>query len=446
MKQSTSEDSTNPDQSPAAASSEPAAGSPSTRTASRGSLGVIFLTVFIDLLGFGIVLPLLPIYAKSFGTDVHGVELGLLMASFSLMQFMFAPAWGRLSDRIGRRPVLMVGLAGSVIFYMLFGIATVYKSLTLLFVSRIGAGIAGATISTAQAYIADTTTVGSRNKGMALIGAAFGLGFTLGPIFAYFALPSGEGEAGPGPGYVAAALSAVAFLLAIFKLPESLDPAHVPPRHSRFSLTALQETLSVPSIGLLLLTSLLCVVAFGGFETTLSLFLKDEKGPFKFTFGQVCWTFAFIGVTLAFVQGGIVRRLAGKVSETALGVTGLTILFVGLFGLSWAHEAPSSPMLFVGMAVCVTGFAFVTPSLNSLISRRSDPARQGSVLGTAQSVSALGRILGPLIGIPLFAMISPIAPLLAGAGLILLAMFCWLAASKRGQDFPGSSDPGSGSH
>ena len=189
----------------------------------RGSLLVIFLTVFIDLLGFGMVLPLLPIYAKQFTTDKSGMVIGLLMASFSAMQFLFAPMWGRLSDRIGRRPVLMIGLAGSVLFYTLFGLATVWKSLAGLFISRIGAGIAGATIPTTQAYIADTTSLEGRAKGMALIGAAFGVGFTFGPLFGYLALPSGEGDPGPGPGFAAAVLSAVALGLAYFKLPESLS-------------------------------------------------------------------------------------------------------------------------------------------------------------------------------------------------------------------------------
>jgi DHA1 family tetracycline resistance protein-like MFS transporter len=160
-----------PANSPAAS---PAPG-PAPRPPGRGSLLVIFLTVFIDLLGFGLVLPLLPLYGRQFAVDHSGLTLGLLMASFSAMQFVFAPLWGRLSDRIGRRPVLLVGLAGAVVFYTLFGLATVWESLVGLFIARIGAGIAGATIPTAQAYIADSTTLEGRVKGMALIGAAFGL-------------------------------------------------------------------------------------------------------------------------------------------------------------------------------------------------------------------------------------------------------------------------------
>lgn len=187
----------------------------------RGSLMVIFLTVFIDLLGFGIVLPLLPIYGEQFATQ-HGLSdaqvgwvVGLLMASFSALQFFFLPVWGRLSDLFGRRPILLVGLAGSTTFYTLFGLATVWQSLTWLFVAHIGAGIAGATISTAQAYIADTTSAQNRTKGMALIGAAFALGFTIGPVIGAISLLFGSsGGVSPWPGYFAAGLSGSAFLLA----------------------------------------------------------------------------------------------------------------------------------------------------------------------------------------------------------------------------------------
>ncbi|HEX4148790.1 MAG TPA: MFS transporter, partial [Pirellulales bacterium] len=186
----------------------------------RASLLVIFLIVFIDLIGFGIVIPLLPLYAKHFPLEHPGPTIGLLMASFSAMQFLFAPMWGRISDRVGRRPVLLIGLCGSVIFYLLFAAASVADSLALLFVSRIGAGIAGATISTAHAYIADITSLENRTKGMALIGAAFGLGFTLGPMFARLAVDVEGAGLGPGPGYAAAGLSAVALLLAWFQLQE----------------------------------------------------------------------------------------------------------------------------------------------------------------------------------------------------------------------------------
>ena len=182
----------------------PAKGIGMVSTPRKASLLVIFLTVFVDLLGFGMVLPLLPVYADQFAVDEHGWQLGLLMASFSAMQFLFAPVWGRLSDRIGRRPVLMIGLAGSVVFYLLFASATLRRSMSMLFVSRIGAGMAGATIPTAQAYIADSTEPQHRSKGMALIGMAFGLGFTFGPLLGFLAAPTRDAEPGPWPGYAAA--------------------------------------------------------------------------------------------------------------------------------------------------------------------------------------------------------------------------------------------------
>ena len=186
------------------------------------------------------VLPLLPIYAQDFVVDEHGVLIGCLMASFSAMQFLWAPVWGRLSDRIGRRPVLMIGLAGSCVFYTLFGLATVWRSVFWLFVARIGAGIAGANIPITQAYIADTTTVENRVKGMTLIGAAFGLGFTFGPLLGSLAVPSETGAPGPWPGYVAAMLSATAFITAYFVLPESLKPGSKSAARRLFDMRALR--------------------------------------------------------------------------------------------------------------------------------------------------------------------------------------------------------------
>jgi MFS family permease len=402
-----------------------------------GSLLVIFLTVFVDLLGFGMVIPLLPIYADQFTIDESGMVLGLLMASYSAMQFVFSPWWGRLSDRIGRRPVLMVGLAASVVFYTLFGIATVTHSLVLLFVARIGAGIAGATIATAQAYIADTTTKEKRSKGMALIGMAFGMGFTFGPLLGFLAVPRG-GNPGPWPGYAAAVLSAIALGLAAFRLPESLRPGSEPAGHRSFSLHAWRVALRVPSIPFVLIAIFVCIFSFANFETTLSLLVKGSRyspqAPFQFSWGQVCLTYAFIGFMLALVQGGIVRRLAGRFSEGLLAAVGAGAQ-IGGFGLTlFAIHQASVGLLFLALGIVVAGFAFMQPNLQSLLSRRSDPSQQGLILGVGQSVSSLARIFGAGIGIPLLRQGLSV-PYLAASVLMTCGMLLVVTAARMGRDF-----------
>ncbi|MCY2988784.1 MAG: MFS transporter [Planctomycetota bacterium] len=408
----------------------------------RGSLLVIFLTVFIDLLGFGMVLPLLPIYAKQFTEDPHGWRLGMLMAVFSIMQLLFAPVWGRLSDRVGRRPVLIVGLAGSVVFYTLFGLGTIWHSLTLLFVSRIGAGIAGATIPTAQAYIADTTSLEKRPHGMALIGIAFGLGFTFGPLLAFLAVPSGHGDPGPGPGYTAAGLSAIALVLAIFLLPESRRPDSAPSARRLFDAQAFRDALATPSVGLLLLALFVSIFSFANFETTLSMLIKGEEQAtgravltvFDFTWRQVCLTYAYIGTMMVLVQGGLVRRLAGRVSEGILASTGAVIDGVGFALMVPAIMLRSIWLLFAALTVVVIGAACMQPNLNSLLSRRSDPAKQGAIAGVSQSVNALARILGSGLGIPLLTM-NVAMPYYVSAVLMILGLVVVVAAAGRGRDY-----------
>lgn len=418
------------------------------RTTRPGSLLVVFLTVFIDLLGFGIVLPLLPIYADQFGKDPSGWVIGLLMASFSIMQFLFAPLWGSLSDRIGRRPVIMIGLSGSVIFYTLFGVATLYQSLLGLFITRIGAGIAGATVSTAQAYIADTTDNENRARGMALIGMAFGLGFTLGPLFAVFAVPSGDGDPGPGPGFAAAGLSLVALLLAIFKLPESLNERSQTANTKRWwDLSRWQTAMSSNAVKILLLGFFVCIFSFASFETTLSMLIKGsadfENPPFQFSFRNVCWTFALIGLLVAIVQGGIVRPLAKYVRESRLAVAGASFEVVGFALMAYAASAASLTWLFASLCVIVCGYACLQPSLYSLLSRWSDPAKQGTVLGVGQSVNALARIAGSAIGIPMLkaSFFIPYAmPYFVSAILMVLVGFLVHWASKFGADFESKNE------
>ncbi len=369
---------------------------------------IVFLVVFIDLLGFGMVLPLMPVYARQFTTGLpQGQQvliLSALMTCFSIMQLIFAPIWGRLSDRVGRRPVLLLSLTGSTIFYFWFGVATLRGSLVGMFLARIGAGIAGATVPTAQACIADVTPRDKRARGMALIGAAFGLGFTLGPLLGALALWS-AGHAGlsPWPGYTAAALSAVALMLAIFLLPESLDPKSLPEVRRHFDLQSLREAIATPSIGLLLAAGFLSVFALANFESTISWTVAGMLGVERSS-AEILMFFAYVGLVQTLVQGLVVRRLATRLGEAKMIALGGGFSVLGYLLLAWV-AAPSQGSLrgiWWASAVEVSGVAFLLPALQSLLSRRSDPAKQGGVLGLGESTSALARITGTVAGVALY--------------------------------------------
>jgi MFS family permease len=389
----------------------------SAAPAPRSALLVVFLTVFIDLLGFGIVQPRLRALGMSEVTG--GVVIGLLFSVFSLMQFLFSPLWGRLSDHYGRRPLLLLSLAGSVVFYALYGWAATAATdpppsaeraawaLGLMLLSRIGAGIAGASVGTAAAVIADCTTPENRARGMALIGIAFGGGFTLGPLIAYFGLALFDRQPW-GVGAIASLLSLVAFLLALVVFRETRPPGPgAAPRLPRFARTA--AVLALPTVGGLVLVYFLSIVAFANFEATLarltrSAFGMDDDGNFL--------VFAFIGFMLLLAGGGY-RPLAKRLPETSLLAGGVALLIVGLAvmgGVAWATRggpaAGTRPLLgvfYAAAALAVAGFACVNPSVSALISKRTDPDRQGEVLGVNQSFASLGRIIGPFMGSVLFA-------------------------------------------
>lgn len=377
---------------------------------------IVFLVVFIDLLGFGIVLPLLPRYSSVYlgvlPESLHGAVLGILFSIFSFMQFLFSPMWGRISDRIGRRPVLLIGLSGSVVFYALFGLGSDISSeqswlaLGLLFLSRLGAGIAGASVSSAAAVIADCTPPNKRAKGMALIGAAFGIGFTFGPLIGYFGLTVFD-QAHWAPGVMASLLSFGALLLAIRLLPETRKPGTAPAGKEWFSMSRTAEVLRIPTIGALVFIYFLVIFGFANFEGTLSMF---TSAAFHLNDQDNFLIFAYVGIVLMVAQGGFYRRFAEKASEEKLLNVGIAMMFLGLAGLAtvaWmASENPDSShfqfSFYASLAASVFGFAFVNPSVAALVSKRSDPGRQGEVLGVNQSFAALGRILGPLIGLILF--------------------------------------------
>jgi MFS family permease len=386
---------------------------------------VAFITVAIDLLGFGLVLPLLPLYGEHFlssaSTDfVRGSTLGLLMSSFSAMQFLFAPAWGRLSDRIGRRPVLLVGLAGSVLFYALFAYATHCTSLVLLFVARIGAGIAGATIATAQAVIADCTPPERRAREMALIGMAFGIGFTLGPILGSFWV-SDDPQARPSimPGLVASLLSLAAFLFALVRLPETLPAASGVARPRRSFGHDLRLALMNRAVAIPLVTFFVATLAFANFEGTLARWTRDSL---HFSLRKNFYVFAYIGFVLMVAQGLLVRRLVPRLGEVLMILIGAGLMLTGLFGLGLATASESLPAALGALSAAVVGFAFLTPSSQALISRNSSAAQQGEILGVAQSAGAIARILGPYLGNLVYDVIAIPAPYYLGGGIMAFAL------------------------
>jgi multidrug resistance protein len=372
---------------------------------SASPLVIIFVTVFIDLLGFGIIIPLLPFYAETFGASAMAV--GLLSASYSLMQFLFAPIWGRLSDRIGRRPVILIGLFGSFAAYLLFGLA---DSLAVLFVARIAAGIAGANIPTAQAFIADTTTPENRARGMGLVGAAFGLGFVFGPAIGGFLSHWGYAA----PAFFASALSFANFLAAVFVLPES-RPVEAAPPPSRTRLDTLRAALARPHLPLLLTIYFIVIAAFSSFEATFALFSERRFG---FTAATIGYVFAFVGTILATVQGALVGRAARAIGERRL--VPLAILTIAL-GLTLVPLAASIPWLLAACGLLSVGMGFNSPSLMSLISRLSDRDDQGGVLGVSQSLASLARVIGPAWGGFLYDRIGFTSPYFSAAALMGVA-------------------------
>ncbi|HVJ69219.1 MAG TPA: MFS transporter [Caulifigura sp.] len=417
---------------------------------SRGSLLIIFLVVFIDLLGFGIVLPLLARYGEHF--QASGATLGMLMASFSAMQFLFAPLWGKLSDRVGRRPILLVGLAASATFYAMFGYVTSRQPdelllgltpLTWLFITRIGAGIAGATIPTAAAYIADSTDKKNRGKGMALIGAAFGLGFTLGPLLA-IGFASNEKGAPPSPaaGYLASGLSAMAFLAAIVKLPESLRPGEGSSAgHRRWlHLASLQQALHNPIHRATLLGMFISVCSFAQLESTLSL-VTERLG---LTERENFYVFAYLGFMMLFFQGFIVRRMLPKFGEKTMAVGGGLLLAAGLaaIGISAGVVTESAAItgreglmrLFAVAPLSVAGFSALNPALQSLLSLNTSADEQGEILGVGQSLTALARIIGPVVGIPMLKQMGVQAPYWLATAMMLVAVGFLVALKQQPHD------------
>lgn len=381
----------------------------------RSPLGIIFLTVFLDLVGFGIVLPLLPRFAAEH--RAADWQIGLLMATYSLMQFFFSPVWGRLSDRIGRRPVLLVSISGSALSYLLFAFA---PSLPMLFLSRAVAGIMAANIATAQAYVADVTTPENRARGMGMIGAAFGLGFVLGPALA------GVLGHGDNPqltlGLAAAAFSLIDLALAARLLPESLTEEvrarAVAATGSRVQRMA--ASLRHPAIGTPVLLFFLTTMAWSQLEPTVAR-LAQEK--YHLDVPQTGYLFAFMGFIVALIQGGLTGRLAKRLGEPRMVLTGTVLLALGLL---LVPQMAAVPGLMVALVLLGTGQALTVPALQSLVSRAAAAEEQGSTLGVTQGFSSLARAIGPALGGLLFG-IAHAYPFWCGAAVMAV---CFLLAGR----------------
>ena len=401
----------------------------------KPSLLVVFLTVFIDLIGFGIVVPLVPIYSRHYGAG--GFVIGAIIASYSAMQFLFAPVLGRWSDHIGRRPVMLISTAGAALSYVLFAIGSGFENhaaaLWALLVSRAFAGVCGANITVAQAYIADITPPEQRSRRMALIGVAFGLGFILGPAVSGIALKL---FGVTGPGWTAAALCAANFLLAFSILAESWKPDSNPTTR-RPRLKQWGHTLAQPKIGLLILVFFLATFAFSCFESTLPLLVNDnfnlgitvdETKPVM----TVVSIFIFCGTIAVFIQGGVIGRLVKMLGEPrlialSLVLTGISLAMLpflkGDGPLKWLAvlrlaDWPWIKML-AALALLAIGSSLTRAPVFGLLSNLTPANEQGATIGVAQSAGALARIVGPIFAATLYLRVPMLPYVICGAISIL---------------------------
>jgi DHA1 family tetracycline resistance protein-like MFS transporter len=400
------------------------------RPTSSATLGTLFFTVFLDLLGFGLVIPFLPGLARDLGASDFVATLP--GAAYSLMQFLFIAVWGRLSDRVGRRPVLLWSIGASAVGMAMLGVG---HTLAWLFIARLWSGVATANIAVAQAYIADVTTPETRARGMGMIGMAFGLGFIFGPalggILARYPVPGlAGGGTGALPALVASALSAINLLLALRTLPESLPPekrGRSVRRAVPLDVAAFRAAVRVPGVGVAVATNFIVILWFAGMEQTFRLFTDDVFGMTAAATGAI---FAVVGVVGAAVQGGLVHKLARRFGEARLIIAGPLVLAVAfaLLAASPLFGAAARLALYTASGLIALGNGIVSPSLPAYVSRRAGATDQGLALGTLQSASALGRVVGPALGGILYSTFSPTAPYSFGAVGLLLATI--LAAAR----------------
>lgn len=391
-------------------------------------LAILCGAVLVDMIGFGIVLPLLPFYAESMGATPNQVTL--IIASYSAMQLAAAPIWGRVSDRRGRRPLIIAGLFASSCSYLIFGLA---ETLFVLLASRIAAGAAGGTVSVAQAYVADYTDEEDRAHGLGLIGAASGLGVMLGPAIGGWFSQWGLGV----PGFVAAGLCLANGIAAVFLLPESTYEAS-PEEHERGEAGSLSDWLAKMTdfpLSLLLLVYFLAISSFTAMTSVLALYVERV---FDMDAADMGIVFTIAGGVTVVVRGGIVGRLVRKLGEPFTVRAGAVILAATLAGIPFMPTRWWLGLVIPGWALA-TGILF--PSLASLVSRATDRRSQGSILGGSQIVGGTGRVLGPAGAGWLFQHVGIESPFLIGAGMVMVAAIAALAIPGAGEG-EGTREPG----
>ncbi len=348
---------------------------------------IIFITIFIDLVGFGIVIPLLTFYAEEF--QATPMDIGLLVSSYSLMQFVFSPIWGNLSDRFGRRPILFLTILGSSVGYLILGFA---GSLWMIYAGRILAGIMGGNLSTAQAYIADVTTRENRARGMGLFGMAFGLGFILGPAIAGILSKFGMHV----PFLFAASLSFINAILLFFILPESRKAgSEVRSASGRSRIGALVDSLKDRRFATITIDYFLVVTAFSMMTTSFAYYTLVRFG---YDAAETGYLLGFVGLMAAVMQGGVFGPLSKRFGEAKLVVAGCALLVLSLLAVPFVGaDFGGLGFLLIGIASFAIGNSIASPALTSLASKAASDAEQGQALGILQSSASLARVIGPLL-------------------------------------------------